>query len=278
MRHLRVFSVVLFVISLAFTIWSNIQYLGRQNSDFPVFTNEFDLLEISVEDGDDALLKGLSAHDATDGDLTEHIMIASTSHFLEPGLVNVKYVVFDTHSNSATLTRKVRYTDYRSPQFTLSKAPVYVEGENFDLLDHIQVKDVLDGNISDQVRILSNAVSNFNEGVYPVVLEVSNSCGDTARLELLVTYLNEANTANIQLTQHIVYLPAGEEFDPDELIESVTDAQGNTLNTRRVTVKGNLDTETPGYYTLTYHYNYRDIQGQSAITVVVTEEVEEDVQ
>lgn len=278
MRYLRVFAVILFIASLIFTVWSNIQYLGRQNNDIPVFTNEFDLLEVNAKDGEAALLQGLTAHDETDGDLTEHIMIASISHFLEPGLTNVKYVVFDAHSNSATITRKVRFIDYRSPQFTLSKSPVYVKGENFDLLDHIRVSDVLDGDISDQVRILTNAVSNFNEGVYPVVLEVSNSCGDTSRLELLVTYLSEPNTANIQLKQNIVYLPAGEEFNPTEWIESVTDMQGNALNVRRVTVQGNLDTATPGYYTLTYQYNFRDLKGYAAVTVIVTEGVQDDAQ
>jgi len=274
MRYLRTFSILLFVASLVFSIWSNSRYLKRQNSDIPVFTNDLTLLEISVKDDEKALLKGLTAHDKTDGDLTDRIMVASVSHFLEPGLVNVKYVVFDAHANSATVTRKVRYTDYQPPRFTLTKDPTYVKGENFDLLDHIRVQDALDGDISDRVRILTNAVSNFNAGVYPVVLEVSNSCGDTARLEIAVTYVEEIGTANIQLNNHIVYMNAGEEFDPAAWIQSVTNADGDELNTDRVTVSGNLDTGVPGYYHLTFHYDYRDVKGQAAMTVVVSEEVE----
>ena len=42
-----------------------------------------------------------------DAYLTDEIMVASMSHFLEPGTVSVKYVVFDSHNNSATLTRRV---------------------------------------------------------------------------------------------------------------------------------------------------------------------------
>ena len=87
-------------------------------------------------------------------------MVASVSHFLEPGTVNVKYVVFDSHNNSATLTRQVRYKDYKAPVFSLEKAPVYKVGKSFDLLDYVRVDDCIDGDISDHIRVISNMVNN----------------------------------------------------------------------------------------------------------------------
>ena len=123
MRYLRLFSVIFLIVSILFTVWANIYYLSTVNRDVPIIKNDIPFLEISVEDGKEALMKGLSAHDATDGDLTDKIMIASTSHFIEKGTVKVKYVVFDSHNNSTTLTRKVCYKDYYSPEFELKKAP-----------------------------------------------------------------------------------------------------------------------------------------------------------
>ena len=111
MRYLRIITVLLFVFSLLFAGWANHQYYSQLNTDYPSITNDVEELQISTQDPPEAMLAGLTATDATDGDLTDRIMVASVSHFLEPGVVRVKYVVLDSHNNSATLTRRVRYTD-----------------------------------------------------------------------------------------------------------------------------------------------------------------------
>ena len=130
MRYLRLVTAIIFVCSLLFASWANNRYYNNQNTDYPTITNSVALLEISAQDPPEALYQGLQAQDATDGDLTAKIMIASMSHFLEPGTVSVKYVVFDSHNNSATLTRHVHYTDYKAPVFSLEKAPVYTVGNS----------------------------------------------------------------------------------------------------------------------------------------------------
>ena len=122
MRYLRICAVILLVLSLLLAGWANLRYYGSMNTDHPVLTSSEALLELGIQEPPEALLRGLSASDATDGDLTDKIMVASMSHFLEPGILNVKYVVFDAHNNSATLTRRVHYTDYQPPVFTLEKA------------------------------------------------------------------------------------------------------------------------------------------------------------
>ena len=128
MRYLRYFAVTAFIISLIFALCARWHYHKNTNRDIPELEDQYPELHISVNDPPEALLQGLSAWDATDGDLTDRIMVASISHFLEPGTVNVHYVVFDAHNNSATTTRRVTYTDYKSPRFNLTKTPVYVRG------------------------------------------------------------------------------------------------------------------------------------------------------
>lgn len=271
MRYLRIFSIIFLVGSLVFAGWANTRYYSNLNTDFPELTNTVELLEISVQDPPEAILQGLYAKDATDGDLTDQIMVASVSHFLEPGTVNVRYVVFDSHNNSASLTRRVHYTDYSSPVFTMDKAPVYRVGSSFDLLEHIRAEDCLDGDISDKIRVISNMVNNYSAGNYPVILEVSNSCGDTAQLSLWVNYLNKESTVSVMLHQYIVYVQQGDMFDPYRWVAAVTDQSGASLDANKLEILGNLDMNTPGSYQLVYSYADGKLTGQSAITVVVTE-------
>ena len=121
MRYLRIFTVVLFVCSLLFAGWANHHYNRNRNTDHPVITSTVETLQISVQDPPEAIYRQLHAQDPTDGDLTDQIMVASMSHFIEPGIVRVKYVVFDSYNNSATLTRLLQYTDYKPPVFSLEK-------------------------------------------------------------------------------------------------------------------------------------------------------------
>ena len=271
MRYLRIITVIVFVISLVFAGWANVHYYNSLNTDYPTITNTVELLELSTQDPPEAMFQGLSAKDATDGDLTSQIMVASVSHFLEPGTVRVKYVVFDSHNNSATLTRKVHYTDYVPPVFFLEKAPVYTTGSSFDLIDHIHVEDSIDGDISDNIRVISNMVNNYNVGNYPVVLEVSNSCGDTAQITLWVTYQKEESTALVKLHRYIVYVQQGDTFDPQQWLASVTDRNAVALDSTKVEFQGNLDVNKPGCYQMVYSYNDGKLSGQAPLTVVVTE-------
>jgi len=271
MRRLQIFTVIILVLSLLFSWWVNGHYYSNLNTDYPEISNSVETLQISVQDPPEAMLRGLSAWDATDGDLTEEIMVASVSHFLAPGTVSVKYVVFDRHNNAATLTRRVHYTDYVSPQFSLEKAPVYTTGSSFDLLNHIRVTDCIDGDISNHIRVISNMVNNFSVGNYPVVLEVSNSCGDTAQITLWVSYLSKESTAVVKLHRHIVYAEQGAEFDPQQWFATVTDRNAVALDASHVEIQGNLDMEKPGCYQLVYSYDDGKLTGQSPLTVVVTE-------
>lgn len=271
MRYLRIFTVIAFVLSLLFAGWANYRYNRNLNTDYPEITSTVDLLEISVQDPPEAIYRDLHAQDATDGDLTAQIMVASTSHFLEPGTVRVKYVVFDSHNNSATLTRKVHYTDYAPPVFSLEKAPVYTTGSSFDIIDYIRVEDCIDGDISDHIRVISNMVNNFSVGNYPVVLEVSNSCGDTSQITLWVTYESKESTAVVKLHQYIVYVQQGQQFEPMQWLAAVTDRNATALDVEKIEVQGNLDTNKPGCYQLVYSYQDGTLSGYAPLTVVVTE-------
>ena len=269
MRYFRMAVIILFVLSLGIYAWANLRYYKSLNSDMPTITGDAGTLNISVNDDPKMLLQGLTAQDGTDGDLTDQIMVASVSHFVEKGIVNVKYVVFDAHNNAGSFTRKVCYTDYRSPRIFLEKPAVYVRGSNFDLISRLKVEDCIDGDISSRIRVLSNMVNLYATGEYPVVLEVTNSCGDRAQLTLWVTVLGRENTADIALSQYVAYIEQGETFDPYDYIRSVTDTNNLSLPKENVQIKGSVDLNTPGTYRIEYHYADENVSGQTAMTVVV---------
>lgn len=269
MRYLRMAALCVFVISLGFFAWANLRYYSSLNTDMPTISADTDLLIIGTADGPEALLQGLTAYDKTDGDLTDRIMVASVSHFIENNTVNVKYVVFDSSNNAASLTRKVCYTDYESPRFSLDVPAVITRGENFNLLNHVKVTDCIDGDLSNQIRVITNMVNIYAAGVYPVTLEVTNSCGDMSQLTLWVTVLERGNSAVIELKQYITYVEQGTTFDPYSYIQKVTNEHGTALSKDKVQVKGSLDLNAPGVYRLEYRYSDQQESGQTSLTVVV---------
>lgn len=271
MRYLRIFAVIVFALSLPFAGWANHHYNSNLNTDYPEITSAVEMLEISVQDPPEAIYGQLRAQDATDGDLTEQIMVASISHFVEKDTVRVKYVVFDNHNNAATLSRLVHYTDYTPPAFSLDKAPVYTVGKSFDLMDYIRVEDCIDGDISGHIRVISNMVNNYSVGNYPVVLEVSNSCGDTEQITLWATYESRESSAVVKLHRYIVYVEQGETFEPMQWLASVTDRNAVALDTKKIELQGNLDVNKPGCYQLVYSYHDGMLSGYAPLTVVVTE-------
>lgn len=275
MRILRILTVVLFAVSLGLNIWVTRQYNAAHNTEGPKLSCSEETLSISVHDGDEALLRGLSAEDAQDGNLTDRILLSSKSYFLEKGVFNAEYVVFDSHQNAATLTRRVVYTDYESPKFALSQPLVYIRGNSIRYLNYVTASDVLDGDITDRIKVKASNVSNYTAGTYPVLLEVTNDYGDSVQVELNVVVLEGRSLGPvIRLSKYLTYTPCGEKFDPYDLILSVEALDGTSVDRNTVKVLGSVDIGTPGCYQLIYTCTYEGQEGRTYLTVVVEEEAQ----
>lgn len=273
MRYLRRAAVLIFAASLVANIWASMQYSRSHNTEGPTIQSQSDTLNLSVTDGGEALLQGLTASDPQDGDLTGSILVASSSYFVEPGVFDVDYVVFDSHRNSAEYTRRVSYSDYTHPRFRVSEPLVYVRGENIRYLNNITAEDVLDGDLTEMIKIKASNVSNYTAGAYPVLLEVTNSHGDRQEVELYVIVLDHRETGpRIELKEYLTYVTAGDSFDPYHLVESVTDSKGDSVNRGQVSVLGSVDTDKPGSYQLIFSYDDGKAEGRAYTTVVVRED------
>ncbi len=272
MRYLRIGAFCFFALSLIIYLYADLRQQTINAGSPPEISCPDGIIEVKTSDGPEALLAPLTAYDPDDGNLTDKIMVASTSFFLEPGIIKAKYVVFDSDNNSDTVTSMVRFIDYSSPKFELLRPLVFQLGDNIRYLNYVTARDALDGDISDRIKVKSSSVSNYTEGSYPVLLEVTNSYGDTVSVELnvVVSDTREENT-EISLDRYLVYIDQGSSFDPHKLISSVKKSGGQELDKKHVSILGSLDTEKPGFYHLVYSYDRSDCHGKTYLTVVVRE-------
>lgn len=193
MRYIRVITIALFVLTLGAYIVSSVIFNKNEDSVSPEIKANSGEIQVSVKDGKDSLLQGLTASDDKDGDLTDKIIIGKKSKFIEKGVCYVTYLVFDKHNNVGQYTRKVTYTDYTSPEFKIVKPLVYGIGEKVQVLDRITAVDCIEGDISDKIKIVSSNVDNTQVGTYKIGVEASNRFGDTVTSQLTVKISADPN-------------------------------------------------------------------------------------
>ena len=283
MRFFRRVVIAIFIASLAVYAGTNIYENKTTDTDPPQITSDTEVLEISVESDEDALLEGLTAYDNKDGDLTDSIMVYGKSFFTEKGTITVDYVVFDSDYNVASFSRKVCYTDYTSPEFAVDEVLYFGENTSEDIEDYVTAVDVLDGDITDSVRVDTSELDTETAGTYTVTFSVTNSYGDTSELEVYVTIGETSRQYGVILKSSLVYIDKGSSFDAEEYIDKYISSQGEELDVEGLSVyedgyyvldvdaDSDVDTKTPGTYTVKYSWSTSSTGGSAYLTVVVRE-------
>lgn len=269
MRLLKIILIIVLVlVTLAYGATEVYERI-HPSTEAPVISCESTTLELSVgDDQQQALMAGVTASDAQDGDLTAAIRISGISKFIDEATVNVNYVVFDSDHNVSSLTRTIRYTDYVPPQISVTRPLVYQYNEDIALLDRVQAMDCIDGDITKSIRVSSLEVGGEEE-VYFVAVRVTNSMDDSSELILPVVWYNtNTDRPEVVLTDYLVYLEQGSNFNSRSYISYVRTAEGLVGKTD-VQVKGSVDTGEPGVYYIHYTYTDGDLIGRAALTVVV---------
>lgn len=275
MKIIKKLLIAAFVLAFGMFAISCVKKLGGRDLTVPEIVSDRDVLEISCEYTEEDLLEGLTATDEKDGDLTSQIIPGTFSRFIEKGVSNLTYVVFDSANQPGTLTRKVKFTDYHSPRFTLTEPLVFAEGEGGynEVMKRLGASDALDGSLKEGI-VQTDTEANYSKaGAYTVTMQVSNSYGDTSTADLPVHVLSPENqSADIELTEGIVYIEAGTKIKPGDYVERVTDTDGNELSKDTVDVNAGVDADTPGVYEI--HYEAQDSSGNTGetwLTVIVEE-------
>lgn len=291
-KLLRRITLAMFVVMLiAFVVFSvidriktdttqpiiSIETKSDKNADDaanPGVSVEDDVLEISVKDKEEALLQGVTAYDAKDGDITEKVCVESVSKFIEPGLFTVTYAVMDSDKHVTKATRMVRYTDYTTPEFYMKRALVYSVDEALDVRAAVGARDCIDGDISDRVAIVATDYIRSTVGVFTVSLQVSNSMGDSIYLDVTVHVEgNETMAPEIQLKNSLIYVKKGETPKFEDYLGDVT-VNGVLMKPEDIElmISTNYDADNPGTYNVHYYISTDEgYEGHSILTVVVEE-------
>ncbi|MFQ9516405.1 MAG: immunoglobulin-like domain-containing protein [Eubacterium sp.] len=274
MKYVRIGIIVMFL--AAAVVFTYNWYQDKQAIDktYPVIQVGSEQIDVSVKSAQEELLKDVIAKDEKDGDLTKSIIIESVSKFTDKKnhICNVTYAVADSDNNVTKKTRRIRFTDYESPKFTLSQQLCFEVGSEMSVADVIGATDDYDGDISRNVKILSSTVSNRTAGEYTITAQVTNSLGDTAKIKAAVVIRQENNlNPVITLKENIVYLKVGDKFDEKSYIKSVKDYKGNSISNDKVTViSSSVDTKKAGCYTVQYAVgSEQDNAGSTYLAVVV---------
>lgn len=276
-RRLTVVAFIIVTIVFAFNIYADKK---AQDNTYPEFSieNKDDVLQVSVNSTDEDFLTGVTAYDKKDGDLTKQITVESISKFISGHISKITYAVSDSDNHVSRASRKIEFTDYVSPQFTLTRQLCFYVGEDIDITKIIGARDVYDnkendGDISGKVKLLSSSVSTEKTGEYTVTAQVTNSLGDTSQLQAVVVVRQQNNLEpEIKLKDDIVYIKKGQQFESDKYVEWAKTASGTKINTEKVKVsKTSVNTDKKGCYSVIYKVSDGENEGYAYLTVVVVE-------
>ena len=244
----------------------------------PTISMDSETVVASVKDGDDALLQGITVTDNRDGDITDQLIVDSVSQLTGPNTARVRYVVFDKAENMATASRTVLYTDYKSPRISIVQPLVYDLGETVALKGRVIARDLLDGNITNTIRLSSDDLTNKTEGTYHLTIWAMNRLGDVSsvRVPVIVREMTPEDPV-IELTGYLVYLDVGDTFDPEDYFKSFYSSSTVPIagSYERLNVNGEVDTETPGTYEVSYSYTNAVGRSAEVYLTVVVENIQE---
>lgn len=270
MRILRGFVLLLFVVTLAAFSLVFVREKLTEDKTIPEITVKGDIIDVSLKATDEELLKGITAYDEKDGDLTDSIIIESVSRFIEPGVSKVTYAVCDSDNNISTAIRKIRYKGYKAPEFDLNESLCYSIYETPKLKSAVSAKDCISGDITSDLILTSEDYTKSVAGVFTINARVTTAKGDTASLDLpMIVEDRSAAAPEITLKDYLIYAEKGKKIDFEKFIDKAIDNDENDI-TDDVTVESNINMKKEGTYLVHYYVvDKNDIKGHSTLVVVV---------
>lgn len=265
-------SLLILLISVAYFSLYNFKIWYTRDEDGPVISMEEEELQVSVSDGTDILMQGVTAYDEKDGDVTSTMVIESISGFVDKNTRYINYAAFDENNHVAKASRKLVYTDYEPIRFSISSALRFAvtNSNSKDVLKYVKAYDCIDGDISNQITFSEDSTVDVSTaGDYKVTLMVRNSAGDEAVLPVTITMYTNADelaAPSISLSSYLVYTKVGEPIDPRSYIINQVD------ELERYRISDNVNYDVPGTYEI--QYSLKDDNGHEgkANLVVVVEE------
>ena len=153
MKKLNIFCISIFILSVVAAVAYTFLFRDDIDRIGPQIYMESDSVEAKINAPEEELLKGVTAKDTKDGDVTDSLVIENISKFWEPGKCTINYAAFDSDGNVAKASRTLTYTDYRSPEFEILEPIIIDSSYSGDYTEFVKVTDSIDGDISNLVKI-----------------------------------------------------------------------------------------------------------------------------
>lgn len=230
----------------------------------PVIICETDSVTVSVTTPAEEYLKGVTATDKVSGDVTDTIVIENISNFISENERIITFAAVDASMNVGRTERKIIYSDYKEPTFTLSAPLSYVLGTRIDILANVGAESTLDGSLTEKIRYgLDSLIDNLAAGEYPIEFRVTDSCGKTSYLNTYIEiYDSSYSGIDVSLKKYLVYVKKDSKFDAS------TYYKGSTID-GELTIVSDVNTKEPGTYHVDYFVNGINAAGKSRLVVVV---------
>lgn len=253
MRILRITVAVATVIVVAAFGYVYVRERFLSDATYPVITMKSETVNVKASSTDADLLKGVTAYDEKDGDLTDKLLVESVGQFTKPGWCKVTYAVCDLDNHVVTAQRQVHYTDYRPPRFTMNAPLIFSAYGTLNIVGIVGAEDCLDGDISQNVIIYSPDYETGQVGNFTIQATVKNSKGDMAEIMLPMSVEKlSGNSPEITLTDYLIYLPKGKVPDWNEYIDSVTDRTGADAELE-IEIETDYNARKSGVYSVNYY-------------------------
>lgn len=265
MRRLKTLLIIGLAITAAAFCAGQLYIRLMADTTPPEIKCDSDTVTVHVKNNTAELLKGVTASDNRDGDLTDGIIVSSISNLISNDTARVTYIVFDSSNNMVSCTRTVKYADYSRPSFRLEAPLEYTIGDPISLTGRLFADDVVDGDISNAIRVSALDINSNTEGTYYISVQVVNSMGDTAKITLPVVLRSAASSApEITLSSYLVYIKSGSAFNAADYVSRVRGGSAED-----VSVSGSVNTVQPGIYHVSYSCSNSGGTGTAVLTVVV---------
>ena len=249
MHFLRICVSVLAALSVIIVAIFTITDLSRKNQ--PVIKcDSGEILEVPTKISDQELLEYVTAFDEEDGDLTENIIVERQNYFLEKGLTTVNFAVCDSDNNTVKLKKKIKFSDYNSPQIKLLNDLLISTSETIDFKNVASPVDKYDGDISGKIKIISPNYNNLKPGEYDINFKVTNSFSDTCDITVKAIVTDEDySAASIKLSDYLIYTKIGETVNFRDYIKGVVGADGQNYSVSQIVIDDSeFDPEKAGTY------------------------------
>ncbi len=270
MKLLRIIVAILTVVTVAVFGVVYVQERFFSDTTIPKIAISSETLNVKATATDADLLRGVTAFDEKDGDLTERLLVESIGTFTKPGCCKVTYAVCDSDNHVVTAQRQIRYTDYTPPKFTLNAPLLFSVYGKLNIVGIVGAVDCLDGDISQNVIIYSPDYEAGQTGDFTVQATVKNAKGDSSEIALPMRVDRlPTNAPHIELKEYLIYLKKGQAPDWNQYIDSTTDHTGIDAELA-IHIETDFTARKEGVYTVDYYGTDQTGQvGHTRLLVVV---------